>query len=105
MSLVHTGEVSGTLDTIMDQTAGYMERAETLRLKVQAALRYPMFVLTFACLMPDHDDLQDDPHVLGHLQRFQVPLPLPTQCPAGDRASTIVDNLLDRPAGPGGGRR
>ena len=46
MSLVNTGEISGTLDRIMDQTASYLERAETLRLKVEAALRYPIFVLT-----------------------------------------------------------
>ena len=51
VSLVNTGEVSGTLDRIMDQTATYFERAETLRLKVQAALRYPIFVLSFASLI------------------------------------------------------
>src|SRR5438552_15261430 len=33
VSLVNTGEVSGTLDKIMEQTATYLERAETLRLK------------------------------------------------------------------------
>jgi len=51
VSLVNTGEVSGTLNKIMDQTATYMERAETLRLKVQAALRYPIFVMSFALLI------------------------------------------------------
>ena len=51
VSLVNTGEVSGTLDKIMDQTAAYLERAENLRLKVEAALRYPTFVITFAGLV------------------------------------------------------
>ncbi len=46
VSLVKTGEVSGTLDKIMDQTAGYLERAETLKMKVEAALRYPIFVFS-----------------------------------------------------------
>ena len=51
VSLVNTGEVSGTLDRIMEQTATYLERAEALRLKVQAALRYPVFVMGFAALV------------------------------------------------------
>ena len=34
VSLVQTGEVSGTLDKVMDHTASYLERAEGLRLKV-----------------------------------------------------------------------
>ena len=32
VSLVNTGEISGTLDQILDQTATYLERAEELRL-------------------------------------------------------------------------
>jgi type II secretory pathway component PulF len=48
VSLVQTGEVSGTLDEVLEHTAGYLERAELLRLKVQAALRYPTFILSFA---------------------------------------------------------
>jgi type IV pilus assembly protein PilC len=79
VSLVHTGEISGTLDRIMDQTAGYLERAEGLRLKVEAALRYPAFVLTFAGLVLLAMVLKIIPMFATIYDRFRVPLPLPTQ--------------------------
>jgi type IV pilus assembly protein PilC len=79
VSLVHTGEISGTLDRIMEQTAGYMERAEALRLKVEAALRYPIFVLTFAGLVLLAMVLKIIPMFATIYDRFKVPLPLPTQ--------------------------
>ncbi|MEO5617673.1 MAG: type II secretion system F family protein [Candidatus Eisenbacteria bacterium] len=79
VSLVHTGEISGTLDRIMDQTAGYLERAEGLRLKVQAALRYPTFVLTFAGLVLMAMVLKIIPMFATIYDRFRVPLPLPTR--------------------------
>ena len=79
VSLVHTGEISGTLDRIMDQTAGYLERAETLRLKVEAALRYPTFVLTFAGLVLLAMVLKIIPMFATIYDRFRVPLPLPTR--------------------------
>jgi type II secretory pathway component PulF len=79
VSLVHTGEISGTLDRIMDQTAGYLERAEGLRMKVEAALRYPTFVLTFAGLVLLAMVLKIIPMFATIYQRFKVPLPLPTR--------------------------
>jgi type IV pilus assembly protein PilC len=79
VSLVHTGEISGTLDRIMDQTAGYLERAEALRLKVEAALRYPTFVLTFAGLVLMAMVLKIIPMFATIYERFRVPLPLPTR--------------------------
>lgn len=79
VSLVNTGEVSGTLDKIMDQTAAYLERAETLRLKVQAALRYPIFVLSFALLILGAMIVKIIPMFSQIYERFRVPLPWPTQ--------------------------
>ena len=79
VSLVHTGEVSGTLDVVMDQTATYLERAEILRLKVEAALRYPIFVLTFAGLVFMAMILKIVPMFSGIYARFRVQLPLPTR--------------------------
>jgi type IV pilus assembly protein PilC len=93
VSLVNTGEVSGTLDRIMDQTATYLERAETLRLKVQAALRYPLFVLFVAMSMLTAMILWIIPKFSGIYERFRVPLPLPTQILLGI-SHGIVDNLL-----------
>jgi type IV pilus assembly protein PilC len=79
VSLVATGEISGTLDKIMDQSATYLERAETLRMRVEAALRYPVFVLSFAFLVLCAMVLKIIPMFSGIYDRFKVPLPLPTQ--------------------------
>lgn len=93
VSLVNTGEVSGTLDRIMDQTAGYLERAETLRLKVQAALRYPIFVLSFAFAILIAMIVKIIPMFTGIYSRFRVELPLPTRMLLA-LSTFVVDNLL-----------
>jgi len=78
VSLVNTGEVSGTLDQILDQTATYLERAEDLRLKVEAALRYPTFILVFSMLVLVGMLLWVIPRFSEIYGRFKVPLPWPT---------------------------
>lgn len=93
VSLVHTGEIAGTLDRIMDQTAGYMERAEGLRLKVEAALRYPTFVLSFAIMILLVMILKIVPMFSGIYARFKVKLPLPTQMLL-TTSQAIIDNLF-----------
>src|SRR5438552_3787378 len=93
VSLVNTGEVSGTLDRIMDQTATYLERAETLRLKVHAALRYPIFVLSFALLILVVMIVKIVPMFSGIYERFGVPLPLPTMILLS-MSKVVVGNLL-----------
>ena len=93
VSMVNTGEFSGTLDRIMDQTATYLERAETLRLKVEAALRYPLFVLTFAVLVMLAMIFKIIPMFSTIYQRFKVPLPLPTQALL-TTSNVITDNIL-----------
>jgi type IV pilus assembly protein PilC len=93
VSLVNTGEVSGTLDSIMQQTASYLERAETLRLKVEAALRYPMFVLTFAVAVLLAMILKIIPMFATIYDRFKVPLPLPTRLLLGV-SQAITHNLM-----------
>jgi len=93
VSLVNTGEVSGTLDRIMDHTAGYLERAEALRLKVEAALRYPIFVLVIAVLVLIGMIVGVIPRFAVIYSRFKVALPLPTQMLLG-LSKLIVGNLL-----------
>ncbi len=93
VSLVHTGEVSGTLDKIMDQTAAYLERAETLRLKVQAALRYPTFVLSFAVMILVVMIVKIIPMFASIYGRFRVQLPLPTRVLLAI-STAVVGNLL-----------
>jgi len=92
-SLVATGEVSGTLDKIMEQTATYMEKAEALRLRVEAALRYPIFVMSFAMLVLAAMVLKIIPMFAGIYDRFKVPLPFPTRVLLGT-SRLVLDNLL-----------
>jgi len=93
VSLVNTGEVAGTLDQIMDQTATYLERAETLRLKVEAALRYPTFILSFAFLILVAMIVKIIPMFSSIYDRFRVPLPLPTQALL-TISNTVTSNLF-----------
>ena len=79
VSLVQTGEVSGSLDTVLEQTAGYLERAELLRLKVEAALRYPTFILTFAGGVLLAMFFKIIPMFADIYGRFRVQLPAPTR--------------------------
>ena len=79
VSLVQTGEVSGTLDDVLDHTAGYLERAELLRLKVQAALRYPTFILLFAAAVLAAMFFKIVPMFSDIYARFGVDLPVPTR--------------------------
>jgi type IV pilus assembly protein PilC len=93
VSLVNTGEISGTLDRIMDQTAGYLERGEALRLKVQAALRYPIFVLTLAVCILFAMIVWIIPKFSHIYDRFNVALPLPTRILLGF-SEMIVKHIL-----------
>jgi type IV pilus assembly protein PilC len=93
VSLVHTGEVSGTLDRIMDQVAAYLERAETLRVKVEAALRYPSFILVFSLAVLAVMILWIIPMFAGIYGRFRVPLPFATQLLL-DLSRAVTGNLL-----------
>ena len=48
VALMRVGEVSGTLDHILEVLAGERARAETTRRKLSDAMQYPMFVLLAA---------------------------------------------------------
>jgi len=51
VSVVRAGEVAGSLDTVLDQLATYMENVEAMKAKVKAAMRYPAVVGSFVFLM------------------------------------------------------
>ena len=79
VSLVQTGEVSGSLDEVLGQMAAYLERAEMLRLKVEAALRYPTFILSFAGAVLLAMFFKIVPMFSDIYSRFRVTLPAPTR--------------------------
>ncbi len=45
ISMVHSGEVSGTLESVLNRLADFSEEQEEFKTKVQAALAYPMLML------------------------------------------------------------
>src|SRR5437867_588795 len=98
-SRVKTGEASGTLDKIMDQTATYLERAETLKMRVESALRYPIFVFSFAVLVLLVMLLKIVPLFAKIYSQFGVALPLPTRILL--RISHIVTSNIVIVAGVG----
>ena len=51
VALVRVGEVSGTLDHVLDVLGAERSRAEAMRRKVTDAMQYPLFVLIAACLV------------------------------------------------------
>ena len=50
-NLVHAGEASGVLDTVLDTVATYKERTEAIKAKIKKALFYPLMVLAVALLV------------------------------------------------------
>ncbi|WP_449429393.1 type II secretion system F family protein [Rhodanobacter umsongensis] len=50
-NLVHAGEASGVLDTVLDTVATYKERTESMKKKIKKALFYPMMVLVVVFLV------------------------------------------------------
>ena len=49
--LVHSGEQSGSLETIYDRIATYKEKAEALKAKIKKAMTYPIAVLVVAAIV------------------------------------------------------
>ncbi len=47
IALVQSGEVSGTLHTVLNNLADYLEKIEDTRRKVLSAMAYPIFILIF----------------------------------------------------------
>ncbi len=51
ISVSHSGEISGSLDRVLEELATYMENTEAMRAKVKGAMRYPTFILSFVVLL------------------------------------------------------
>ncbi|MBN1687890.1 MAG: type II secretion system F family protein [Candidatus Omnitrophica bacterium] len=45
LSMIHSGEVSGTLDKVLERLAEFAEKESEIRSRVQSALIYPVFLL------------------------------------------------------------
>jgi type IV pilus assembly protein PilC len=79
LNLVRAGEVSGTLDKVLDRIAIFQEKDLALRGKIRGALTYPMIVLVFALGVTYFLLTTIVPQFAGILISLNAPLPAITQ--------------------------
>jgi type IV pilus assembly protein PilC len=79
LNLVRAGEVSGTLDKVLDRIAVFQEKDLALRGKIRGALTYPVIVLVFALGVTYFLLTTIVPQFAGILIQLNAPLPLITQ--------------------------
>jgi len=78
IALVKAGEISGTLHTILDELATYLEKIEDTRRKVWSALSYPIFILVFLAVVVWGLFYFIIPMFAGVYESFNADLPAPT---------------------------
>ena len=78
VSLVKAGEVSGTLHTVLNHLADYLEKVEDTRLKVRTAMAYPVFILFFLMAVTWGMFYYLIPMFSEVYGRFHADLPAPT---------------------------
>jgi type IV pilus assembly protein PilC len=79
VALVKSGEVSGSLATILDELADYLEFLHDTRRKVISAISYPAFVVVILSLLTILLIVKIVPMFQEVYSRFNAPLPYPTQ--------------------------
>jgi type IV pilus assembly protein PilC len=79
LNLVRAGEVSGTLDKVLDRVSDFQEKELALRGKIKGALTYPVIVLTFALGITYFLLTTIVPQFGGILTQLGAELPLITQ--------------------------
>ena len=92
-SLTESGEESGKLDVIMDQLADYLESVADIRMRVKAAMRYPLFIFSFIALILLAFILFVIPQFAQIYDGFGAELPTPTQLVL-DFSGLVRNNLL-----------
>jgi type IV pilus assembly protein PilC len=95
VSMIKSGETSGSLDVILNRLAIYQEKAVALRRKVKSAVTYPITVIFFAAL------------ILTIIMVFIVPKlasiyeELGSKLPAMTQITINVSNFIASPKGGG----
>jgi type IV pilus assembly protein PilC len=83
VALVHAGEVSGSLHTVLEQLSDYLETVAETRRKVISALTYPSMVITFMSLIVLGLLLFVVPMFSEIYDKFGAQLPAPTRVMVG----------------------
>ena len=79
VSMVRSGESSGTLGVIMHRLANFYENQEKLRSKIKSAMIYPAFMVCFSLAVITFMMLYIVPKITAVFQIRGVILPLPTR--------------------------
>lgn len=79
VSLVHAGEQSGSLETMLDRVAIYKEKSEALKLKIKKAMKYPATILVIATIVTVILLVKVVPTFAELFSSFGAELPKPTQ--------------------------
>lgn len=93
VSLVKAGEISGTLHTVLDELADYLEKVEDTRRKVMSAMSYPIFIVVFLSLVVWGMFYYLVPMFQSVYERFNAELPMPTQVAIGI-SKLLRENVL-----------
>lgn len=78
-NMVEVGEVSGTLDKVMNEMAEHYEKENELNQKIKSALTYPVIVSIVAILVVIFLLTNVLPIFVGMFENAEVELPLPTR--------------------------
>ncbi len=93
VSLINSGEISGTLAIILPQLVSYLERNMEVKGKVKAAITYPIIIICFALFIISILVIAIVPKFSNIYVRLKAPLPLPTQILLKG-SELIRDNIL-----------
>lgn len=93
VSLVKAGEVSGTLHTVLDELAEYLEKIEDTRRKVWSALSYPIFIICVLAVAVWILFYHIIPMFAKVYENFNAELPAPTLIAIGV-SNFIRDNIF-----------
>lgn len=79
INMIKAGEVGGALEIILRRLAEFMERAQTLKNKVQGAMIYPVVVVLVACAILTFIMYFIVPTFKKMFDEFKLKLPVPTE--------------------------
>ncbi len=92
IALVQSGEISGTLHTVLNNLSDYLEKIEDTRRKVLSAMAYPIFILLFLTVVVWGLFYYIIPMFAEVYERFGAELPIATLT-AIDISNFIRDNI------------
>src|SRR4029077_885645 len=79
VDMVKAAEYSGTLDRVLIQVAGYLQRQDTAMKKLRSAMIYPGIILVLAIAVCTTLIVFVLPNFVQMFKEFKTDLPLPTK--------------------------